>query len=210
VSAWRARVDVRWFGSDGSVKAHGYVLAVLVMAGTLLAGGPAQAADPSAPHDSRAGRTGVHDLRDASDAPAARCRYGYTVEGEGYYNGVRTLRVVAPIAYARAGKRSQRLAARLVVQYWRDDAWHTYAASSWQRRSATPSRRADFSARSLTIDSRPLHDFVSAWRARVDVRWFGSDGSVKGSARLFPRWYAGSEGATQLPVRHDFCGSTTG
>lgn len=192
------------------MKGNRYALAVLLVIGGLLAGGPVQAADPSAPRDSRTGRTGVHRLNDASDAPAGKCRYGYTVSGQGYYNGIRTIRVIAPIAYARAGKRSQRLAARIVVQYWRNDAWRTYAVTSWQKRTATPTRKADFSARSLTIHSWPLHATVSAWRARVDIRWFGADGTVKGSARLFPRWYGGSEGAFVLPVQADDCGGTTG
>jgi hypothetical protein len=152
----------------------------------------------------------VHRLNDASDAPAGKCRYGYTTSSAGYYNGVRTIRVVAPVAYARAGKRSQRLAARIVVQYWRDDAWRTYAASTWQKRSATPTRKADFTARSLTVHSLPLHNVANGWRARIDIRWFGADGRVKGSARLFPRWYAGSEGSFVLPVQADHCGSTTG
>ena len=186
------------------------MLGVLVLMGLVLVSGPVQAADPSPPHDSSTGRTGVHRLPDSEVAPAGRCRYGYVVEGEGYYNGVHNIRVVAPVAYARAGRTSQRLAARLVIQYWRNDAWHTYGASTWQARSATPKTKADFSARSMTIDSRPLHNLVGAWRARVDIRWFGADGKVKGSARLYPDQYAGSEGATQLPVQHDLCGGTTG
>lgn len=189
---------------------HRHTLAVLLAVGTLLVSGPVQAADPSAPRHTHTGRPGSHRLSDSEEAPAGRCRYGYEVEGEGYYNGVRTIRVIAPTAYARAGRASQRLAARLVVQYWRDDAWHTYDASSWQRRTATPTRKADFSARSMTIESRPLHDLVGAWRARIDVRWYGRDGTVTGSVRIYPRWYGGSEGATQLPVQHDLCGVTTG
>jgi hypothetical protein len=185
-------------------------LGVLVVIGTLLIAGPVQAAAPPPPRDTVTGRTGIHRLPDSEAAPAGRCRYGYVVEGEGYYNGIHGIRVIAPVAYARAGKASQRLAARLVIQYWRDDAWHTYAASSWQARTATPTRKADFGARSMTVDSRPLHNVVDTWRARVDIRWFGGDGTVKGTARLYPGDYAGSEGPTQLPVQHDLCGSTTG
>jgi hypothetical protein len=185
-------------------------LGTLILVGLVLMAGPVQAADPSPPHDTSTGRTGVHRLPDSDAAPAGRCRYGYTVEGEGYYNGIHKIRVVAPVAYARAGRTSQRLKARLVIQDWKDDAWHTYATSTWQTRTATPTTKADFSARSMTIDSRPFNNVVGAWRARVDIRWFGADGKVKGSARLYPDQYSGAEGTTQLTVQYDFCGGTTG
>lgn len=192
------------------MKRTSHMLGLLVVIGMMLIAGPVQAADPSPPRDSSTGRTGVHRLPDSEQAPAGRCRYGYTVEGEGYYNGVRKIRVIAPVAYAHAGKTTQRLAARLVIQYWQGDAWHRYGASGWQVRSATPTRKADFSARSMTVDSRPLHNLANGWRAFLDIRWYGGDGTVKGSARLYPDRYASSEGATQFPLQHDLCGSTTG
>lgn len=188
-------------------------LAAALVSLLMLVGGPVQAADPTPPHHVHTGRPGVHRLvPDSEEAPAARCRYGYVVEGEGYYNGVHKIRVIAPVVFARAGKRSQRVAARLVIQYWdfEDSAWLKYGATTWQTRTATPTRKADFSPRSMIIDSRPLHNLAAAWRARLDIRWYGGDGTVKGTARLFPDWYAGSEGATQLPARQDFCGGTTG
>ena len=72
------------------------MLGVLVVMGLVLVAGPVQAADPSPPHDSSTGRTGVYRLPDSEVAPAGRCRYGYVVEGEGYYNGVHNIRVRRP------------------------------------------------------------------------------------------------------------------
>jgi hypothetical protein len=186
-------------------------VAIAALSLLLLVGLPVQAADPSPPVDRSAGSTGAHSLPDSMSSPAGRCRYGYDVPGEGYYNGVRKIRVVAPVAYARTNRAHQRISARLVVQYWKDDAWHKYAATSWQWRSATPTHRADFTARSIIIDSRPFHGVAEPWRARVDLRWHASDGvTVKGTARMFPRWYDTWEGTNHLGVQADDCGGTTG
>jgi hypothetical protein len=181
-----------------------------VGAALLLTTTPALAADPTPPVDGTTGRTGTHSLVDTVDTPGGTCRYGYLVDGIGYYNGIGRVRAGAPAAFARAGRTSQRVAWRLAVQAWDGTRWQRYDASSWQSRGAAPSRSAAFTARSVLVDSYPHHGEYGPYRARIELRWYARDRStVVGTARLFPQYYRSVEGDLAWQQLED-CGSTTG
>ncbi len=107
----------------------------------LLIAGPVDGAAPSPAHDTLTGRTGVHRLPDSEEAPAGRCRCGYVVEGEGYHDWIRQDPRRGPSGVPSRGETSQWLAARIVIQYWKDEARHKRAVSSWQGRNATPKNK---------------------------------------------------------------------
>ena len=183
----------------------------LVAAALLLTATPALAVDPSPPVDGTTGRTGSHSLVDTVDTPGGSCRYGYTVNGIGYYNGIRRVGAGAPVAFARAGRPSQRVAWRLLVQAWDGTRWLRYDASPWQSRGASPSHPAAFTARSVVVDSYPHHGVYGPYRARIELRWYARDlSTVVGTAHLFPHYYRSIEGDLPEWQQLEDCGGTTG
>lgn len=186
------------------------LLATLVAALALTVGVPAAAADPTPPEDGSSGNVGVHSLVDAADSPGGTCVYG-SIQEFGYYNGLASVRVRPPVAFARQGKSSQRIGARLRVEAWDGQRWLVYGSSTWQYRSATPTAAATFTARRVTVDSWPHHGEYGSYRARVLLRWYARDGkAVVGRAHLYPRHYLGREDGTADFAMEDRCGGTTG
>ena len=139
----------------------------------------------------------------------ARVRPGGPTE---YYNGVRRVIVKRPVAFARAGRDTQRITWRVVIQAWPSagSAWTFVDKSEWQSRTATPDARAPFKRKAVLIDSFPHHEEWGRVRSRVDLRWHGHDGSVVGSARLFPDWYSIVEQGLELGTSQSDCSLTTG
>ncbi len=193
------------------VRRRTHWLGGLLAAALLLTATPALGADPTPPVNGTTGKTGSYWLVDTVDTPGGSCRYGYEVDGIGYYNGLRRVRASAPVAFARASRTSQRIAWRVVVQAWDGTHWLRYDASSWQSRRASPSAPAAFSARSVLVDSYPHHGAYSPYRARIELRWYASNGrTVVGTARLFPGYYRSVEGAYPEWQQSGHCGGTTG
>lgn len=193
------------------IRRRTHWLGGLLAAALLLIATPALGVDPTPPVDGTTGKTGTHSLVDTVDTPGGTCRYGYTVDGIGYYNGLRRVRAGAPVAFARASRTSQRIAWRLAVQVWDGTRWLRYDASPWQSRGATPSTKAAFSARSVLVDSYPHHGTWGAYRASIQLRWYAPNGTtVVGTARLFPAYYRSVEGVYPEWQQTERCGGTTG
>jgi hypothetical protein len=193
------------------VRRRTHWLGGLLAAALLLTATPALGAYPTPPVDGSAGKIGSHSLVDTVGTPGGTCTYGYAVDGIGYYNGLRRVRAGAPLAFARAGRTSQQVAWRLVVEAWDGTRWLPYDASPWQSRSATPSTEAAFSARSVPVDSYPHHGTYGHYRARIELRWYALNGTtVVGTARLFPGYYRSVEGEYPEWQQSGQCGGTTG
>ena len=188
--------------------------AVLVAALVATTATTAVAGTPSVGVDRGSGKHGPFGYIESEAKPAGTCQYGYTPKGDdSYYNGVRKVIVEPPRARAGAGRTSQRIAWRLVVQAWRipGGGWVDVRASTWRSKRATPTQRAPFTRRGLLIDSRPFHDLRGDYRAKVELRWYGrDDATVVGRAVLFPDLYAGLELGTRIATFDDLCGATTG
>jgi len=182
------------------------------LAGAVLAAapGPAPANDIPPPVDSSSGKVGSHRLVDSTESPGATCKYGYEIDLTDYYNGLRTVSVGPPVAFARRGKATQRISWRVIVEVWVSPDWVPYRVTAWQSRVASPTQAAPFTARDVPTD--PWGDGVhgSVLRARVQLRWHApDDGDVVGRATLYPRHYRMIEGALSTPLE-DRCPSTTG
>ena len=171
--------------------------------------GPVHAADPTPPVDTQSGKVGAHSLVDTTGTPGGTCTYGRLVNGS-IHNWLRRLDVSPPQAFARSGRTTQKVAWRLRVQYWDGAAWSLDKRTDWKMRKATPTTAAAFSGRGKQVGSPDLHDFP-AYRARIDLRWFGRDGrTIAGRASMSPRHYLGREDPLPDHLQEDDCGATTG
>lgn len=164
--------------------------------------------------DDGTGKHGKFGYVESAAEPAGTCRYGYHPAGLGeYYNGIRRIAVEPPDAHARAGRATQRITWRLVVQAWvgAESRWVKEGATGWQSRRTSPAEPAAFTKRRLTVDSWPHHGVYDAHRARIELRWYARDNTtITGRARLFPDHYRAIEHDAQFGVLDDHCGSTTG
>ena len=166
---------------------------------------PARAAlagSPTVGVNQSAGKVGKHHLQDSEAAPAGSCKHGYDPEGPTeYYNGVRRVIVKRPIVFARAGRDTQRITWRVVIQAWPSagSAWTFVDKTEWQSRTATPDARAPFKRKTVLIDSYPHHG-----------EW-GSSPKPRRPALARSRWQRGGQRAP-LPglVQHRRAGSRTG
>jgi hypothetical protein len=179
---------------------------LLVLLAGLLGAGlavPAAAAlPPTIPPPVTSGTVGSHHLVDTAGSPGVTCHYPQD------FNYVDRIRVRAPVARAAANKSSQRIGFRYVLQGYDGSGWHNIVDSLFQKRSATPTTKADFTDRSIAIDS--FADTWGAYRIRVDLRWYSSSGAILGKASTWVtnyllRW----DGSTDAVVQ-GWCGDTTG
>jgi hypothetical protein len=162
------------------------------------------------PVNTESGRFGAYSLADTEGNPGGKCIYGITYN-ETYYNYLRRIRVHAPVAYARHGKTTQKIAWRLIVQLWTGSKWMRETKSTWVTKSATPTQPAAFSPRGLNFNSVENTSALGPYRARIELRWYaGDDSTVVGTVVLFPHWYLAHEGSTTEYTLTDDCGTTTG
>jgi hypothetical protein len=176
--------------------------------------GTAVAGSPTIGVDQGTGKHGEFGYDESPSEPAGTCRYGYDPAGEvDDYNGLRRIVVEPPFAFARAGRTSQRISMRLVVQAWvsAESRWIKVGATAWQSRRTNPVEAALFTKHRLTIDSWPHHGEYSPYRGKVELRWYATDDvTVVGRARLFPDLYRAIQDGIEFTVHENDCGGTTG
>ncbi len=180
------------------------ILAVLLAAllGATLAA-PAAADDPTdPPNDTSSGHVGHHHLVDTTSSPGAICHYPTAP------NYVSHIQVEAPVARARVGHSSQRIGYRFVIQGWTGLKWANASVSTFQIRTATPTHSAAFTSRRARIHGQT--DAWSAYRVRVDLRWYSASGSVTGKASMWAHDYLLEWTGNTDAVVPDRCGDTTG
>jgi hypothetical protein len=176
------------------------LLGALVVATAPTAAGGATPAPP----DWTTGKIGEYRLRDRPDAPAGTCRYE---DGPG--NDLVGIASRAPKVFARAGRTSQVVSLRLVVERW-EDGWVVWRTSRWVRRTATPTKPAAFTApsKAFTVDRE---DLLSQYRPRLDVHWLGANDRIVGKARLWPDHFVLSDPPNDpVSIANTWCGETTG
>ena len=181
--------------------AAGLVLTLLLGAAPVAAAGPTPP-----PSDQTSGKVGAYGLQDTSAHPAGTCTYQ-----SGPSNYLEEVGSKAPRVFATAGRSSQRVGLRLVVEWYKNASWRTFASTSWRYRTATPAHAAGFAAvhRSFVADQL---DTVSDYRARLDLRWYARDGTtVTGRASLWVDHYW-SVDPPNAPFLYDIprCAETTG
>jgi hypothetical protein len=152
-------------------------LAAMVLALVLLLPMSA-AADTPLTHS---GVHGVHGLIDSQEDPAATCHYSSSFQ-------LRKVVVRAPIVYARntgPGLQAATVGWRFRVQWSSGLGFSNAKTTSIVKASATDSRPAAFTARSVSFTNAPEIEY----RVRVDMFWYDAQGHQIGKATHAPDWY---------------------
>ena len=130
---------------------------------------------------SHSGARGVHGLIDSAENPAATCHYNSSFQ-------LTKVVVRAPIVYARntgSGTQHGTVGWRFRVQWSSGLGFSNAKTTSIVKASATDSRPAGFTKRSVTFSNAPEIEY----RVRVDMYWYDSTGNQIGKATHAPDWY---------------------
>jgi len=128
------------------------------------------------------GDFGRHRLEDSGTRPGARCHYRtLSVDEHGYRLLLDRISVRPP--RMRSIGETGRVGWRAVVQRGTGTpgTWATVARTRVQTARATAARPAEFERMALAIEARERTDEL--YRVLVRMRWYGSGGAVRGSAR---------------------------
>lgn len=153
------------------------IMLALALSALVLTPLTAQADDPV----SHTGVHGVHGLIDSAENPAATCHLDRSYQ-------LTSVVVRAPIVYARnTGPGTQRATVgwRVRLQWSSGLGFSTAKTSSIVRASATDSRPAGFTKRTVSFPDAP----EVLYRVRVDMYWYDSRGRQIGRATHAPEWY---------------------
>ncbi|MBX3030069.1 MAG: hypothetical protein KF809_07895 [Chloroflexi bacterium] len=148
------------------------------------------AATPALGHQtlSSKGSIGSYSYSDQVNATGATCSYDLAVPGA-QGNDLDRITVNRPFVFAKAGTRT--VGWRFIVQRSRkvggSGGWTNVHVSGFQKRTATPTTPAAFTARSYLIQTNKAYHF----RTIVVIRWYkpGSTTRVAGSVRLRTEYY---------------------
>lgn len=186
----------------------------LVLAALVATTGAALAVPPEAPDPTSKGKVGSFRIVESQELPAATCTYG-DPESSTVENSLMRMGLAAPRVKAAAGRTSQKVAWRLVVQFSDDDGvtWGPYARSAWTSGTAKPTVAASLARRSARL--RTWDDTLSgpaAWRAKAEIRWYAADGTtISGRAAIWPTWYLMRQDPyPSFTATGPSCGWTTG
>ena len=130
---------------------------------------------------SHSGVHGVHGLIDSQEDPGATCHYNSSVQ-------LTKVVVRAPIVYARntgSGTQHATVGWRFRVQWSSGLGFSNAKITSIVKASATDSRPAGFTKRSVTFSNAPEIEY----RVRVDMYWYDSTGKQIGKATHAPEWH---------------------
>lgn len=190
-----------------------WLLATIVPAGPVAAMTPIPAATPTGPPSPLAsGTVGLYTYGDGRTRPGATCTYGDPDAPPGN-NLLDRVAVRPPRVWAAAGRSSQKVGWRVVVEYWDGIAgtWADGAIGRWSSGIATASQAADLRKRTVRVHAVLNADVADGWRVRMQVRWFGRDGTtVTGVATAWLTTYRIREGDLAVISGVPYCSTTTG
>lgn len=164
----------------------------LALAAVVATSGTALAVPPPPPPPSSSGKVGTFALVESEEVPAVTCFYADPEASDGN-NYLWKMASIAPRVKAAAGRSSQKVAWRLVVQFSDDDGatWRSYGRSTWTAATAKPAVAAPLAKRSVRL--RTWDDAITgpaAWRAKAEIRWYASNGTtITGRGAVWATWY---------------------